>query len=147
MKSFLYVFTLCYFCCCQAKIYERCQLARELMYRFGFNRSVLGHWMCIIKHGSGYNTSSVIGPYPDGSYDHGLFSINDRCWCSPPDDSVLCQVRCEDLRTDDITKAVKCARFMFSFRSFNMWETWLNNCRNKDVDVYIRDCNLRRPRN
>ncbi|CAG0880485.1 unnamed protein product [Darwinula stevensoni] len=121
-------------------VYERCELARELYYEHGFIRSTLGNWVCLIYHESGYNTSQLKGPGSGGSYDHGLFSIYDGFWCFPPGDFADCDVACEDLRNDDITDDVGCARFIWDNEGFMAWHGWQENCMGTDVNSWVSDC-------
>ena len=37
--------------------------------------------VCLAKHESSYDTEAVGGPNGNGSYDHGLFQLNDKFWC------------------------------------------------------------------
>ncbi|XP_023218922.1 lysozyme-like [Centruroides sculpturatus] len=138
----LILVVLSLFCCGQAKIYDRCELAKELINRFGFDRGTIAHWICLVEHESSYNTAAKGGPNSDGSYDHGLFQINDRYWCAPPDDINECGVRCEELRSDDIAASVKCAKKIFRIHSFEAWNAWKNRCRNANTSKYIEGCNL-----
>ncbi|XP_067127072.1 lysozyme-like [Centruroides vittatus] len=140
--KFLLVFVALLQTYCQAKIYDRCELARELLRRFHFSRKTIGHWICLVEHESSYNTAGKGEPNWDGSYDHGLFQINDRYWCSPPHHVNECNVRCSDLRTDDISIAVKCAKKIFEVHNFYAWVAWKNRCQNTDVSRYVSDCHL-----
>ena len=66
----------------EAKIYNRCDLAYEMIHTYGFASGSISEWICLISHESGYNTAAKGGPNYDGSYDWGLFQVNDYYWCS-----------------------------------------------------------------
>ncbi|WP_407809573.1 hypothetical protein, partial [Staphylococcus aureus] len=85
-----------------------CELAKELVHKHGFDKNTIGDWICLVKYESSFDTSAKGGPNWDGSYDHGLFQINDRYWCAPPGPHNECGVTCDELRSDDITAVVKC---------------------------------------
>nr|ACD11871.1 hypothetical protein [Isometrus maculatus] len=143
MKSLLFLFILSpFWCCCRAKIYDKCELARDLINKFGFDRGTIGDWICLVKYESSFDTGVRGGPNSDGSYDHGLFQINDRYWCAPPGPNNECGVTCDALRSDDITEAVKCVKKIFRIHNFEAWVAWKNRCRNTDVSQYVKDCNL-----
>lgn len=94
------------------------------------------------EHESSLNTAALGGPNVDGSYDHGLFQINDFYWCAPPGPNNECGVTCDALRTDDITAAANCALKIFGVQGFEAWVAWQNNCRGQDVSQYIAGCNI-----
>lgn len=51
--------------------------------------------MCLIESESSRRTEVIGGPDDDGSFDYGLFQINDRYWCSTGDHPGKgCDVKC-----------------------------------------------------
>ncbi|KAL4715324.1 hypothetical protein ACJJTC_004776 [Scirpophaga incertulas] len=115
----------------EAKTFTRCQLVAELKKH---NINQLRDWVCLIE-GESSRRTDVIGPTnSNGSRDHGLFQINDRYWCnngSKP--GKACNVTCAELRTDDITKAVQCARTIYKAQGWDAWVAWRNNCKGKPL--------------
>ncbi|CAG0922636.1 unnamed protein product [Notodromas monacha] len=101
------------------KNFGKCELAEELAFRHDVPLEEVPHWVCIAKHESTFDTSAINRNYWDGSKDYGLFQINDRYWCSPPDDQNSCRVNCVDLLDDDIRNDVKCARKIFKIHRRN----------------------------
>nr|AAP83129.1 lysozyme [Triatoma infestans] len=121
----------------EARVFTRCGLAKELV-AHGIPRRDLANWVCLIEAESGRNTAARGGPNHDGSYDNGLFQINDRFWCTYGKPGHDCHVRCEDLRTDDIRASVKCALLIKSRQGWKAWYGWQNKCRGRklpNVDV------------
>jgi hypothetical protein len=90
----------------EGKVYERCELARELHYQHDIPMEQISTWVCIAKHESAYNTSAIGRLNWDGSEDHGLFQISDKYWCG--ETGKACGLKCEDVRDNDITNDVKC---------------------------------------
>lgn len=90
------------------KIYERCELARELLNVHNLPVDQIATWVCIAKYESNYNTSAVGHANADGSLDHGLFQISDIYWCSPPGKGWVCGLSCAKLENSDITDDVAC---------------------------------------
>lgn len=88
------------------KIYERCELARELRHVHRIPFEQIGTWVCIAKHESEFNTSAIGSKNVDGSLDHGLFQINDHFWCSP--ERKGCGLTCAELENGDISDDVVC---------------------------------------
>ncbi|OQR72473.1 hypothetical protein BIW11_10357, partial [Tropilaelaps mercedesae] len=66
-----------------AKIYDRCELARELHDRFKFSKRDLDKWLCLAYWESRFDTRAYHKGRFDGSGDHGIFQINDKYWCQP----------------------------------------------------------------
>lgn len=90
------------------KIYERCELARELYYKHNVPFEQVATWVCIAKYESNFNTSAVGHLNSDGSLDHGLFQISDIYWCSPPGKGWVCGLSCAKLENSDISDDVTC---------------------------------------
>lgn len=63
----------------EAKIFSRCELARILS--GAFPRGQLADWNCLVQSESSYNSRARGGPNGNGSYDYGIFQINDGYWC------------------------------------------------------------------
>lgn len=95
------------------KIYERCELARELYYAHNLPFEEISTWVCIAKYESNYNTSAVGHLNADGSLDHGLFQISDIYWCSPPGKGWACGLSCAKLENSDISDDVQCMRRIY----------------------------------
>ena len=63
----------------KSKVYDPCDLAKELLYIHKFERSEIADWICLIDSESSFRTH-VIGPENwDGSHDHGLFQVSFCC--------------------------------------------------------------------
>lgn len=59
------------------KVYEPCELAKELIYVHKFAKHEIADWLCLVDSESSFRTH-VIGPKNwDGSHDHGLFQVSD----------------------------------------------------------------------
>ena len=108
------------------KTFTRCSLARE-MYDLGVPKSELARWACIAEHESSYR-SHVVGPANiDGSHDYGIFQINDLYWCRPSNGRKShnkCDVSCDALLTDNISRSVRCARQVKRQQGWEAWTTW-----------------------
>lgn len=59
-----------------SKVYDRCELANELLTRFNFPESQLADWLCLIEGESSYNTRAISQPEYDGIRDYGLFQVS-----------------------------------------------------------------------
>lgn len=122
-----------------AKLYERCELAKELKYIYEFPQSELSTWACIAQHESLLNTSAM----NHGSGDHGLFQISQVYWCSPPGQG--CNTACANFRDDNIADDVKCVRKIFKEHQrlfgngFQAWAVYPLYC-NRDTTKYIEGC-------
>lgn len=77
-----------------AKTFKKCDLARELA-RMGYSMSSLPDWICLIASESSFNTAAVGGPNTDGSFDWGLYQINDRYWCTKGRRGGECNINCK----------------------------------------------------
>ncbi|KAJ0177815.1 hypothetical protein K1T71_006688 [Dendrolimus kikuchii] len=113
--------------------FSTCELVQELR-RQHFPENQLEDWTCLIWAESSARTDVVGGPDGDGSYDFGLFQINDRYWCSTTTIAGKgCNVLCSDLLQDDITKATECAKKIYRKHGFKAWVGWVNACKGKNL--------------
>ena len=128
-----------------SKIYERCELAKELRYIHNIPMEQVSTWICIAKHESNFNTSAVGRLNWDGSGDHGLFQISDIYWCSTSGKGKACDLSCDELVNNDITDDVRCMRQIYeehtrlSGDGFTAWAVYNGRCKGR-ADNYIADC-------
>ncbi|XP_076264049.1 uncharacterized protein LOC143198604 [Rhynchophorus ferrugineus] len=121
-----------------AKIYQRCELARELR-NFDIPEREIPTWVCIAQHESLMDTAAM----NPGSGDHGLFQISQIYWCSPP--GYGCNVPCDKFRDDDIADDLQCVRRIYnehkriSGDGFNAWVVYSLYCKG-DTSVYLAGC-------
>ncbi|KAJ7317536.1 hypothetical protein JRQ81_003698 [Phrynocephalus forsythii] len=94
----------------EAKVFERCELARELK-RSGFDK--VGDWVCLVEHESRYNTAAI---NDNGrSRDYGIFQINSQYWCDDgktQGSKNMCHISCSKFLDDDIRDDMKCAKLI-----------------------------------
>ncbi|XP_046394525.1 lysozyme 2-like [Ischnura elegans] len=120
---------------CYGKVYERCELARELKERHKIPDKDLATWVCIARHESEFNSSAVGRLNGDGSEDHGIFQISDKYWCSPPGEGFACAVSCASLEDDDLADDVRCAKRIkrahdrvSGGNGFSAWAVYRQHC-------------------
>ncbi|KAI8501644.1 hypothetical protein Bbelb_209150 [Branchiostoma belcheri] len=92
------------------------------MLRFGAGQSKrIQNRVCLVEHESGYRTGVRGGPNWDGSYDHGIFQINDYYWCDDGGPHNDCGVSCSNLRDSNIADDVRCAKLIYQRHGFSAW--------------------------
>ncbi|XP_052021664.1 lysozyme C-1-like isoform X1 [Apodemus sylvaticus] len=132
----------------QAKVYERCELARTLKRNglSGYSGVSLSDWVCLAQHESGYNTEAINYNPGDQSTNYGIFQINSRNWCNDsktPDAVNACGIPCSALLQDDITEAMECAKRVVSDpQGIRPWVAWRKHCRKRDLPQYIQNCGV-----
>ncbi|XP_035215401.1 lysozyme C, tracheal isozyme-like [Stegodyphus dumicola] len=124
----------------EAKILKPCDVA-SAMIQLGQKKTKAASWVCLAKFASGFNTQALNGPLSDGSYDFGIFQINDK-YCKAGSKQ-SCGVSCTDLVKDDPIPSAKCALKIFDKEGFGHWSSWKNNCQNIDTSRFITKCLLR----
>ncbi|XP_001362553.1 lysozyme C [Monodelphis domestica] len=130
------------------KVYERCELARILKQNGmdGYRGISLANWVCLAKWESNYNTRVTNYNSRDRSTDYGIFQINSRYWCNDgktPRAVNACGISCRDLLTDNISKAITCAKRVVRDPSgIRAWVAWRNRCQGKNLSSYIQGCRL-----
>uniref|UniRef100_A0A182XMR5 lysozyme n=3 Tax=gambiae species complex TaxID=44542 RepID=A0A182XMR5_ANOQN len=128
------------------KVYDRCELANDLLHKFHLPKEQIATWVCIAYHESRFNTSAEGRLNADGSGDHGLFQISDIYWCSPPGNGWACGVSCDALKDSDISDDVQCVKTIYeehqrlSGDGFNAWSVYKPYCQRDAVDTFVRGC-------
>ncbi|XP_037941605.1 lysozyme 1B-like [Teleopsis dalmanni] len=122
-----------------ARRLKRCELAGEL-YILDVPKAELPLWICIAEYESRFNTHVIGRRNDDGSSDYGLFQISDKFWCNPANDTEYyvfneCNVNCTELITDDITKAVICARTILKQQGWSAWTVYEEFCNTTLTDA------------
>ncbi|XP_050360419.1 uncharacterized protein LOC126780198 [Nymphalis io] len=120
-----------------ARIYERCELARDLL-KIGVKRDDVATWVCIAFHESRFDTAAR-NPH---SGDHGLLQISELYWCGP---GKACGVPCSAFRNEDIYDDVQCAlriheeHTRLQGNGFLAWVVYPHHCKH-NAKKYIVDC-------
>ncbi|KAJ9599858.1 hypothetical protein L9F63_009898 [Diploptera punctata] len=96
--------------------------------------------VCLTLHESSWNTQARGGPNSDGSYDNGLFQINDRYWCGESGAAGDCNIACSALRDDSISDDCQCASLIYSRMGFNAWYGWINYCEGQSISDAVSHC-------
>lgn len=129
----------------KGKVYDRCELAQELRYKYKIPMEQVATWVCIAKHESAFNTSAIGRLNADGSEDHGLFQISDIYWCSPPGQGTACGVECSKFEDSDISDDVECMlkihdeHTLISGDGFNAWTVYRPHCQGRSAS-FIDGC-------
>ncbi|GBN83201.1 Putative lysozyme C-2 [Araneus ventricosus] len=97
--------------------------------------------VCLAKFASGFNTQALSPARKDGSYDFGIFQINDK-YCRLGSTN-SCGVPCTALVQEDITQSAKCAIKIFQKEGFKAWPAFGNNCQAIDTSRFIVKCSLK----
>merc|ERR1711997_77042 len=117
-----------------SETFQKCDLASQLLSYGGvFNQNTIGDWICLTYYESSWTTSVKGGPNYDGSYDYGLFQINDGYWCyaSSPAEAAEnndCNLNCSNLLDDNINDDEGCASLIYNRHGFQAWYGWVDNC-------------------
>uniref|UniRef100_A0A8D2BAT6 Sperm acrosome-associated protein 5 n=1 Tax=Sciurus vulgaris TaxID=55149 RepID=A0A8D2BAT6_SCIVU len=127
-----------------AKIYERCELAKKLEKAGldGYRGYHIGDWLCMAHYESGFDTSFV-DHNPDGSSEYGIFQLNSAWWC---DNGVtptqnLCHMDCRDLLNRHILDDILCAkRVVNAPGSMKAWDSWTRHCSGHDLSDWLKGC-------
>uniref|UniRef100_A0A1A9ZR64 Lysozyme n=1 Tax=Glossina pallidipes TaxID=7398 RepID=A0A1A9ZR64_GLOPL len=127
----------------QTRSLHRCEFASQL-YILDVPKSELPLWLCIAEYESRFNTHVIGARNADGSNDYGIFQISDKYWCKPENRTDYfiyngCNVNCSALLTDDITLAVRCARYIQKQQGWSAWAVYKEFCANGTLE-HIDDC-------
>ncbi|XP_075976249.1 lysozyme-like [Anticarsia gemmatalis] len=116
-----------------SKKFTKCELVHELR-KQGFPENQMKDLVCLVEGESSFQTHVKGGPNTDGSFDWGLFQINDRYWCNAGNTpGKSCNLKCSDLLTDDITAASKCAKTVLASQGLSAWTAWVRDCKGKNL--------------
>lgn len=128
-----------------AKVYDRCELANELLHRHGMSADEVPIWVCIARHESEFNTQAV-GHVGEGG-DHGIFQVSDIYWCSHSGRGKACGMSCSELLDDDISNDVACVKKIhrehqgLTGNGFNAWAVYSRYCKSPErAAKYVEGC-------
>ncbi|XP_065570044.1 lysozyme c-1-like [Artemia franciscana] len=121
---------------------DRCDLAKILL-KENVPRRQIGDWICLAKQESNFLTHNKAA-MPNGSFNYGIFGINDKIWCSSPRNSKenRCSVSCPLLTDSDISNDIKCAMLIHSTMGFNAWKAWRSRCRGRYNGRWQNECDI-----
>lgn len=131
--------TCALFALASARIYERCELARDFQ-SLGVEQEYLSTWVCIAFHESRFDTAAN----NHFSGDHGILQISELYWCGP---GKACGISCSDLRDDNITDDLHCAQKIYEEHTrlqgngFLAWVVYPQHCKH-NTKKYLADCNF-----
>ncbi|CAB3235690.1 unnamed protein product [Arctia plantaginis] len=129
----LFCLLLCLTSTSFAKTFTKCELVRELRQQ-GFPEHQMKDLVCLVEAESSFQTHVKGGPNVDGSFDWGLFQINDRYWCNAGGSPGKgCNVRCNDLLSDNISASASCAKTVLAQQGIGAWTGWVNKCKGRPL--------------
>jgi hypothetical protein len=119
--------------CASGKVYDRCELARELRETPLIPYDQIGTWVCIAEKQSGLRTSAE----GDGAY--GIFKIGNEFWCDEDENSnKACGLYCLRLTNNDIQDDIECALKINKQHGFKGWANGAECQRNRKN--YVQGC-------
>lgn len=144
--------------CAFARKFSKCEVARE-MYSTGHSYESLPEWMCLVQWESSFNSSAIGGPNTNGSFDWGLFQINEGYWCTVEGVGNDCNVNCwgkvmrfwktgngiiscffTDLVDDDLTDDFACVDIIYARHGFSAWNAWKSRCQANLEEFAVDEC-------
>ncbi|XP_035212944.1 lysozyme C-like [Stegodyphus dumicola] len=127
----------------ESKVFDRCELGRELYEKFSFPLEDISKWLCLVHWESGFDTTAVNKGATENSLDYGLFQINDKNWCKGPlrPSENQCRIPCERLKDDDLSDDIQCVRTIIQKKGFYEWMSYGLRC-NSNTEEYFKNCDL-----
>ncbi|CAH1101008.1 unnamed protein product [Psylliodes chrysocephalus] len=118
-----------------SKIYERCDLAKDLLHVHHIPSEQIPTWICIASHGSNFDTrdeKNVTGEY-------GLFQIPRKIWCGNV--TIGCNALCSNFTDDEIEDDVECVKKIYKNSGFGGWNIYYQHCKGNQENL-IKDCHF-----
>lgn len=101
-----------------AKVYEQCELAKELYHDHKVSIFDIKDHLYVI--GDTLNTGHQAGS-ADSGYDLGLYRIASKWWCKIGEEGGNCEMDCNNLIKDDIEQQVQCGKKILSLQGVTGW--------------------------
>ncbi|XP_055679751.1 lysozyme-like [Lutzomyia longipalpis] len=111
----------------EGRKFTKCELL-PIFLDEGFPLEEFPDWLCVIQSESSFNSSAIGGPNSNGSFDWGLFQINDNFWCGVGKPDHDCNINCYDLVDDDLTDDLQCVKKIYARHGFSAWNGWKKWC-------------------
>ncbi|CAG9864705.1 unnamed protein product [Phyllotreta striolata] len=145
MKSAIFLYAIAAFLWdsqSDAKVFERCQLARELA-KHGVPDEQIPTFVCIASRESGGDSGKI--DYKTGR--HGVFQIDEHVWCSPYErPGRECEASCSSFRDDFIGDDIACAMKIYkdtkqlSSVGYDAWGSYWEHCASGNNLEYVEGC-------
>ena len=81
------------------KIFSKCELVKT--FTKTLPRENLADWNCLVKYESSYNSGIKGKQNKNGSFDYGIFQINDKYWCKVGQAGGDCNIDCNSKLIND----------------------------------------------
>ncbi|XP_047701337.1 pleckstrin homology domain-containing family M member 1-like isoform X3 [Prionailurus viverrinus] len=132
MRTLLMSLVSCLVAINEAKLINRCDLARVLHKEDldGFEGYSLSDWLCLAFVESNFNLSKV-NENADGSFDYGIFQINSHYWCNDykSHSENICHEDCKELLSPDLLSTINCVKKIVSGAGgMKNWVAWRLHC-------------------
>lgn len=105
-----------------AKIYSKCEFARELYLQHRLDKDDIGYHMCAARSFSGYNTQ-----YNTGNF-LSIYRIGTQWWCGKNSPGGLCNVKCANLIDDYLADDIKCVKEIIRVHGVSTWGLDRDKC-------------------
>ncbi|KAG5679203.1 hypothetical protein PVAND_008790 [Polypedilum vanderplanki] len=131
LKIFL-ILLIAIFSQVELKKYTVCELAEELYYNHSIPRENVYKHLCIVGDFLHTNYSSY------GF--HGIYRIGEQWWCGNDQPGGNCNVKCDDLKDDDIRDDIMCAEKVLESHGTQGWtksEVFCNKTYSPKVDACL----------
>ncbi|XP_020653229.2 lysozyme C, milk isozyme [Pogona vitticeps] len=143
MKALVVVFFYFLMEADETRKYSKCELYEELTKHGldGYTGIGVGHWICLILFGSGYDTEYY--KFSDGHPYYGLFHLSGLKWCSNgrhPSEN-LCKIDCDNFLDDNISDDVECAKKVAASKGGMMsWKHFGEYCTHPMPEIVFWEC-------
>ncbi|XP_034289877.1 lysozyme C, milk isozyme-like [Pantherophis guttatus] len=129
----------------EAKIFGRCQLASVLKSNGmdGYRGIHLDDWICLVHHGSGFDSELVTSRKNRKIQFFGIFQIDSHWWCDRKQgySANLCKRPCSAFLDDDLRDDIACAKkIVLGRQKMNAWDNWQINCKGKNISEWTSNC-------
>lgn len=105
------------FNCAYGKIFTKCEFVKKISATFPNDK--LADWSCLVSNESSYNSRTKGSRNRNGSYDYGIFQINDKYWCKVGSAGGDCNIDCNsEFFFNDLTTSKYLRTFINSRRAF-----------------------------
>ncbi|KAL7012581.1 hypothetical protein ACKWTF_014939 [Chironomus riparius] len=130
MKILIIIF-LIQFSLTFAKIYTACEFVNELFYKHDLRQEEIVMHVYIAKLSQLVTTQGI-------SF-IGIYSIGTEWWCGADSPGGICNVKCSNLKDDDITDDVACANEIITRSAMKAWRLTADDCKTSYQKI-VKNC-------
>lgn len=105
---------------CEAKVYDACEFVKEIHTKYNVTKEEIYKHLCVAT----VSLDTTI----QTDKENGIYGIGSEWWCREDEAGGGCNLKCSNLRDDDISDDISCAKKILSQQGVEAWNETDDEC-------------------